>query len=120
MIIAVLGGSGKEGSGLAMRWAHAGHTVVIGSRDPEKAQRAADELNLALGSASVRGASNTSGTPPRATGSHPHLSGPFSVRIHSLSRGRLSKAAHNLEPQPARGFAVQRACNATLLMNQTT
>ena len=60
MIIAVLGGSGKEGSGLAMRWAHAGHTVVIGSRDPEKAQRAADELNLALGSASVRGASNTS------------------------------------------------------------
>ena len=40
MIIAVLGGSGKEGSGLAMRWAHAGHTVVIGSRDPEKAQRA--------------------------------------------------------------------------------
>lgn len=60
MIIAVLGGSGKEGSGLAMRWAHAGHTVVIGSRDPEKAQRAADKLNLALGSAAVRGASNTS------------------------------------------------------------
>ena len=60
MIIAVLGGSGKEGSGLAMRWAHAGHTVVIGSRDPEKAQRAADELNLALGGAAVQGASNTS------------------------------------------------------------
>ena len=43
-----------------MRWAHAGHTVVIGSRDPEKAQRAADELNLALGGAAVQGASNTS------------------------------------------------------------
>lgn len=59
MIIAVLGGSGKEGSGLAMRWAHAGHTVVIGSRDPEKAQRAADELNLALGGAAIRGAANS-------------------------------------------------------------
>ena len=41
-----------------MRWAHAGHTVVIGSRDPEKAQRAADELNLALGGAAIRGAAN--------------------------------------------------------------
>ena len=58
MIIAVLGGSGKEGSGLAMRWAHAGHTVVIGSRDPEKAQRAADELNLGLSGMTVRGAAN--------------------------------------------------------------
>ena len=58
MIIAVLGGSGKEGSGLTMRWAHAGHTVIIGSRDPEKAQRAADELNVALGGAAVQGAAN--------------------------------------------------------------
>ena len=41
-----------------MRWAHAGHTVVIGSRDPQKAQRAADELNLALGGAAIRGAAN--------------------------------------------------------------
>jgi NADPH-dependent F420 reductase len=60
MIIAVLGGSGKEGSGLAMRWAHAGHTVIIGSRDPEKAQRAAEELNAALGAETVRGATNAS------------------------------------------------------------
>jgi NADPH-dependent F420 reductase len=58
MIIAVLGGTGKEGSGLAMRWANAGHTVVIGSRDPEKAARAADELNLALGRGAARGAAN--------------------------------------------------------------
>jgi len=58
MNIAVLGGTGKEGSGLAMRWAHAGHTVVVGSRDPDKAQRAADELNAALGGATVRGAAN--------------------------------------------------------------
>lgn len=55
MKIAVLGGTGKEGSGLALRWANAGHEVIIGSRDPEKARRVAEELNLALGSERVRG-----------------------------------------------------------------
>lgn len=60
MKIAILGGTGKEGSGLAMRWAAKGHEVVIGSRDPVKAQRAADEMNLALGGAtpSVTGTGN--------------------------------------------------------------
>jgi hypothetical protein len=49
MKIAVLGGTGKEGSGLALRWAHAGHAVIIGSRDATRAQQAAEELNLVLG-----------------------------------------------------------------------
>ena len=49
MKIAILGGTGKEGSGLALRWAHAGHDVVIGSREAARAQRVAEELNLALG-----------------------------------------------------------------------
>ncbi len=53
MKIAVLGGTGKEGSGLAMRWANSGHQVVIGSRDEAKAQRVAEELNLALDAAGV-------------------------------------------------------------------
>jgi 8-hydroxy-5-deazaflavin:NADPH oxidoreductase len=47
--IALLGGTGKEGKGLAFRWAKAGYDVVIGSRQIEKAQIAADELNLLLG-----------------------------------------------------------------------
>jgi NADPH-dependent F420 reductase len=34
--IGLLGGTGKEGRGLAARWARAGHEIVIGSRDPEK------------------------------------------------------------------------------------
>ena len=46
--IAVLGGTGKEGKGLAYRWAKAGFEVVIGSRVIEKAQTAADELNAKL------------------------------------------------------------------------
>lgn len=47
--IALLGGTGKEGKGLAFRWAKAGYEVVIGSRQIEKAQIAADELNQLLG-----------------------------------------------------------------------
>ncbi len=47
--IAIIGGTGKEGKGLAYRWALAGHEVVIGSRQIEKAQMAADEVNQLLG-----------------------------------------------------------------------
>jgi len=42
--IAVLGGSGSEGGGLALRWARAGHPVIIGSRDADKAKAAAAEI----------------------------------------------------------------------------
>lgn len=53
--IAVVGGTGAEGSGLAIRWANAGHKVIIGSRDGAKAQAVADELNAILGKALVMG-----------------------------------------------------------------
>jgi NADPH-dependent F420 reductase len=59
--ICVVGGTGAEGSGLALRWANAGHRVSIGSRDAAKAQAAAAELNAALGKDAVRGATNASG-----------------------------------------------------------
>jgi len=44
MRIAILGGTGPEGSGLGLRWALAGHQVVIGSRQAEKGQQAAAEM----------------------------------------------------------------------------
>ena len=44
-VIGVLGGTGEEGSGLALRWAHAGYRVVIGSRDPSRAAAKANELS---------------------------------------------------------------------------
>lgn len=47
--IAIIGGTGKEGKGLAYRWALSGHEVVIGSRQIEKAQIAADEINNLIG-----------------------------------------------------------------------
>ena len=48
--IAVLGGTGKEGSGLALRWADSGYKVIIGSRSAERAADAAAKLNETLGS----------------------------------------------------------------------
>jgi NADPH-dependent F420 reductase len=56
--IAVIGGTGKEGKGLALRWANAGHKIIIGSRDPERAATAAYELNTTLGKANVSGLGN--------------------------------------------------------------
>jgi len=58
--IAVLGGTGHEGSGLALRWAHAVHTVIIGSRDAARAQTAADEINNQLKASNASGTDNVS------------------------------------------------------------
>ena len=46
--IAVIGGTGNLGAALARRWARAGLTVIIGSRDGAKAQAGADELGFGL------------------------------------------------------------------------
>jgi len=56
--IAVLGGTGKEGSALAKRWALNGYKVIIGSRSAEKAATAAAEINEALEGDYVVGKAN--------------------------------------------------------------
>lgn len=56
--LAVLGGTGAEGSGLALRFAHAGHTVTIGSRNAARGTTAAADLNRKLAHPSVSGADN--------------------------------------------------------------
>ncbi|MCQ3937771.1 MAG: NADPH-dependent F420 reductase [Chloroflexi bacterium] len=48
LTIAVLGGTGREGKGLAYRWARAGYHVIIGSRSEEKAAAAAKEIQEML------------------------------------------------------------------------
>jgi len=59
LTIGVLGGTGKEGKGLAYRWAKAGYKVLIGSRSSERAVTAASEIiQLLEGSSSVVGTSN--------------------------------------------------------------
>src|SRR5881396_4121543 len=58
MNIAILGGTGKEGAGLAARWALAGHAIIIGSRDAERAKTKAAELREATHKMAVAGESN--------------------------------------------------------------
>jgi 8-hydroxy-5-deazaflavin:NADPH oxidoreductase len=56
--IAILGGTGKEGSGLALRWAHAGHRVIIGSRLPGRARETAASINTRIGQSRAEGSDN--------------------------------------------------------------
>jgi 8-hydroxy-5-deazaflavin:NADPH oxidoreductase len=58
MTIAILGGTGKEGYGLALRWAKAGETIIIGSRDAARAQQSADKIKTKFPAAKVSGADN--------------------------------------------------------------
>ena len=58
LTLGLIGGTGKEGKGLAYRWARAGYNVIIGSRTKEKAEAAAQELNGRLGGEQVRGMLN--------------------------------------------------------------
>jgi 8-hydroxy-5-deazaflavin:NADPH oxidoreductase len=56
--IAVLGGTGDEGLGLAMRFAAAGHDIIIGSRAKERADAAADLIREAVPNAIASGDEN--------------------------------------------------------------
>ncbi len=58
-MIAIVGGTGPEGAGLALRWARAGESVVIGSRDGERAKTAAAQIaEKAAALGSVEGVEN--------------------------------------------------------------
>ena len=59
MVVAVLGGTGKEGSGLAMRLAHGGYQVIIGSRDAQRAADHAAKMNAELGGEYLKGLENS-------------------------------------------------------------
>ncbi len=62
LTVGVLGGTGAQGRGLALRWAASGLGVVLGSRDSERAEQAAaalnDELTTIDGATTVRGVAN--------------------------------------------------------------
>ena len=58
--IAILGGTGPAGTGLALRWARAGETVIIGSRDAARAEQMAEAIRKRAGaSAQVSGMENS-------------------------------------------------------------
>jgi 8-hydroxy-5-deazaflavin:NADPH oxidoreductase len=58
MRIAIVGGTGKEGAGLGARWALAGHDIIIGSRDPERAKTKAADLRARTDKIAIVGESN--------------------------------------------------------------
>ena len=47
--IAIIGGTGPAGTGLALRWARAGETIILGSRDANRAQQTAEKINQRVG-----------------------------------------------------------------------
>jgi NADPH-dependent F420 reductase len=58
VIVSILGGTGEQGPGMALRWAKAGVEVIIGSRQQARAEAIAAELNQELGQSSIKGLAN--------------------------------------------------------------
>jgi NADPH-dependent F420 reductase len=58
MRVGIVGGTGKQGTGLARRWIRAGHTIAIGSRDPARARAHAAEIAGDTPSTTVEGGDN--------------------------------------------------------------
>ena len=58
MKIAIIGGTGNLGNGLALRWARAGHDIIVGSRDAPRATEAAKRLNAKAGLSTISGVDN--------------------------------------------------------------
>lgn len=81
MKIAILGGTGEQGPGLALRWALAGEEVIIGSRQKEKGERVAAELNQELGRPLLVGMDNPSAA---AAADIVVLTVPYSAHVPTL------------------------------------
>jgi NADPH-dependent F420 reductase len=79
--IAILGGTGEQGPGLARRWAKAGEEVIIGSRQKEKGERVAAELNQVLHKNLLRGTDNVSAA---AEAEVVVLTVPYSAHVSTL------------------------------------
>lgn len=119
--IAVVGGTGKEGKGLAYRWSKAGYRVIIGSRAADKAAAAAAEIDQMLAGKSM--ASGMSNLQAASEASIIALTVPYSAHREMLESirpalagkllidatvplvpGKVSKAQ-----MPAAGSAAQEA-----------
>ena len=63
-VVGIIGGTGEQGRGLAVRWAAAGQPVIIGSREPQRAAEAAQGITALAGlpAGQVRGTDNETAT----------------------------------------------------------
>lgn len=82
-VVAILGGTGEQGLGLAYRFAAAGRSVRIGSRKEERALVAADEVRQRFPKADVRGLENAAAT-REAAGGIVILSVPFEHTVSTI------------------------------------
>ncbi|MCC7355852.1 MAG: NADPH-dependent F420 reductase [Anaerolineae bacterium] len=112
-----MGGTGKEGSGLALRWAKAGARVVIGSRDPAKAERVAAELNARLGQDTIRGLGNREAA---EQGDVVVLTVPYAAHLSTLAQVKDALAGKvlvdvtvPLDPENVRRVKLPAAGSAT-------
>ena len=83
--IAILGGTGDLGTGLAIRWAKAGHAIIIGSRTQEKADAAVAELKKISPSTPARAMVNPQAA---AAGDIVVLTVPFEHQLSTLETVR--------------------------------
>jgi NADPH-dependent F420 reductase len=115
--IAILGGTGNQGPGLALRWAFAGEEVIIGSRSEERAQATAAELNVELGQEAVRGLENAAAA---AEADLAVLTVPYSAHVGTLTVVRnqvhgkiLIDVSVPLDPENPRRMKMPPAGSAT-------
>jgi NADPH-dependent F420 reductase len=88
-VVAVVGGTGAEGSGLALRFAKAGLRVLIGSRNLDRAQNAAKEIAAQAGTGEVTGHTNPDAVRYAAI---VILTVPLSAQVETLKSIRASFA----------------------------
>lgn len=117
MKIAILGGTGEQGPGLALRWALAGEEVVIGSRQKEKGERVAAELNAELGRDLLRGTDNVEAA---AAADVVFITVPYSAHVKTLETVReqvqgkiFVDVSVPLDPDNARRVVMPEAGSAT-------
>jgi NADPH-dependent F420 reductase len=119
--IAILGGTGNEGTGLALRWAKAGHQILIGSRSAERAAQAAAEINARVGREAARGLDNLAAA---RAGDLVVLTVPAEAQIPTLESVQAALAGKILvdatarvearDPRPPTGRAAARAAQDLL------
>lgn len=117
MKIAILGGTGEQGPGLALRWALAGDEVIIGSRQKEKGKRVAAELNAELGRDLLRGTDNAEAA---AAADVVFITVPYSAHVKTLETVRervqgkiFVDVSVPLDPDNARRVVMPEAGSAT-------
>jgi hypothetical protein len=96
--IAIIGGTGDQGKGLALRWARAGVEIIIGSRDRERAKVASAEMRAMLNASGAGDVRLDGSTNADAAGAAPIivLTIPFAAHISTLKEIREKIKAGSL------------------------